>query len=570
MKIWCSFGRFILAISILFTPKVLLAVEAFTGTYGINYGRIADNIPSPDKVITLLRAAKIKNVRIFDFDHSVLQAFSGTGLELVVGLPNGYVKDMSSNPDHALTWVKENVQAYLPETHIRGIAVGNEVLGGTDQSLFESLLGAVKNIYNATKELQLDKVVQISTAHSEAVFNNSYPPSSCTFKESIAQYMKPLLEFFSQTGQLREYMIRKHDLHYDNMLDAEIDAAYTALEDAGYKKMEVIVTETGWASDGDQNEAAATVSNARTYNYNLRKRLAKRKGTPRRPKSVLKVYVFAMFNEDSKPGPASERNFGLFKADGNISYDIGFAGLKSSSATSFFLSLKDIQAQEVIRKQTLEMAQKEVGNVRVDPLGDDDAEELAARYRTETRMVGVGEPVGQSQASALIVAPRPISQVEPDQWHTKADKSTITAADLEAIREKYQIPAEVELLLPTSRERPSDAKPGEFSLYEEALKGGLRLPLPQVVVDVLNRLEVAPRQLMPNAWKILLACASAWPKANGGEAMAVDEFFSCYKASGQQETWVTLQAVMGRGLVAGLPTSIKGWQPRWFYVSANE
>ncbi|XP_028108991.1 uncharacterized protein LOC114307784 [Camellia sinensis] len=88
------------------------------------------------------------------------------------------------------------------------------------------------------------------------------------------------------------------------------------------------------------------------------------------------------------------------------------------------------------------MAREEVGNVRVDPLGDDDAEELAAQYRTETRMVGVGKPVGQSQASALIVAPKPISQVEPDHWHTKADKSTITAADLEAIREKYQIPAE--------------------------------------------------------------------------------------------------------------------------------
>ncbi|GMQ07110.1 hypothetical protein CsSME_00051447 [Camellia sinensis var. sinensis] len=51
--------------------------------------------------------------------------------------------------------------------------------------------------------------------------------------------------------------------------------------------------------------------------------------------------------------------------------------------------------------------------------------------------------------------------------------------------------------------------------------------------------------------------------------MTVDEFFACYKASGQQETWVTLQAAVGRGLVAGLPSSIKGWRPRWFYVSAN-
>lgn len=343
--------------------------KAFTGTYGINYGRIADNIPSPEKVVTLLKAAKIKNVRIYDADHSVLNAFKGSGLDLVIGLPNEYVKEMSSNSDHALTWVKDNVKAFLPETHIVGIAVGNEVLGGSDNDLAVALLGAVKNIHNATKSLQIDDVVQISTSHSQGVFANSYPPSSCIFKEGVAQLMKPLLDFFSQIGSpfcLNAYPFlaytynsdtidinyalfqptegiydEKTDLHYDNLLDAQIDAAYAALDDSGFKKMEVIITETGWASHGDQNEPAATPSNARTYHHNLRKRLAKRKGTPLRPRSVLKVYIFALFNEDSKPGAGSEKYYGLFKADGSISYDIGFPGLKSSSASSSsYVSLK--------------------------------------------------------------------------------------------------------------------------------------------------------------------------------------------------------------------------------------
>ncbi|KAL1813138.1 glucan endo-1,3-beta-glucosidase 14 [Daucus carota subsp. sativus] len=363
--------RFSLWLLLFFTPKGHWAVKAFTGTYGINYGRIADNIPTPDKVVTLLRASKIKNVRIYDADHSVLNAFSGTGLELVVGLPNGFVKEMSTNADHALTWVKENVQAF-PKTNIVGIAIGNEILGGSDVDLWAALLGAAKNIYNATKELQL-KGVQITTAHSQAVFADSYPPSSCIFKEGVDQYMKPLLEFFSQIGSpfcLNAYPFlaymgspdtidinyalfqstdgiddKKSKLHYDNMLDAQVDAAYYALEDAGFKKMEVIITETGWASRGDDNEAAATVDNARTYNFNLRKRLAKKKGTPLRPKMVLKVYVFAVFNENSKPGPTSERNFGLFKADGSISYDIGYSGLKSSSAPSTVLSLKEVSTE---------------------------------------------------------------------------------------------------------------------------------------------------------------------------------------------------------------------------------
>ncbi|KAG7021236.1 Glucan endo-1,3-beta-glucosidase 14, partial [Cucurbita argyrosperma subsp. argyrosperma] len=293
--------------------SLTMAVQAFTGTYGINYGRIADNIPSPDEVVSLLKAAKIKNVRIYDADHKVLNAFSGTGLELVIGLPNGFLKEMSSSEERAMNWVKENVQAFLPQTHICGIAIGNEVLGGGDLELWGALLGATKNIYKAVKKLNLDGVVQITTAHSQAVFSNSFPPSSCIFRENVVQYMKPLLEFFSEIGSpfcLNAYPFLaymsdpenidinyalfestegifdpKTNLRYDNMLDAQIDAAYAALADAGYHKMEVIVTETGWASRGDENEAAATANNAKIFNYNLRKRLAKKKGTPFRPKN---------------------------------------------------------------------------------------------------------------------------------------------------------------------------------------------------------------------------------------------------------------------------------------------
>lgn len=342
-------------------------MQSFTGTYGINYGRLADNLPSPEDVVRLLKAIKIKNVRIYDADHSVLNAFKGSGLELVIGLPNGLLKDISANEDHATNWVKENVQPYVPDTHIRGIAVGNEVLGSGDQELEEVLLGAIKNVYKAIDGLHLTDSIEISTAHSTAVFANSYPPSSCTFNDNVIQYMKPLLQFFSEIGSpfflnIYPFLAYRDDpvnininyalfqsnpgifdnethLRYDNMFDAMVDAAYTALDDAGFKKMEVIISETGWASKGD-NETGATTQNAKIYNYNLRKRLAKRKGTPLRPKIVMKAYVFALFNENSKPGKASERNFGLFKPNGSIAYDIGFHGLNPSSASSSHLYLK--------------------------------------------------------------------------------------------------------------------------------------------------------------------------------------------------------------------------------------
>nr|XP_043618490.1 glucan endo-1,3-beta-glucosidase 11-like [Erigeron canadensis] len=340
--------------------------SAFTGTYGVNYGRIADNIPRPESVVTLMKASKIMNTRIFDADHEVLKAFKGSGIEIMIGLGNEFLRDISMSEDRAIDWVKENVEPFVPGTRIVGIAVGNEILGGGNQELWEVLLPAVKNVHNALVRLRLSDKVEVSSPHSAAVFATSYPPSAGEFKESVIPYMKPLLEFFSQTKSpfyintypflayisdpehidLNYALFKKNPgiydektkLHYDNMFEAQIDASYAALEKAGFEKMEVIVSETGWASRGDPNEAAATLSNARTYNMNLRKRLLKKKGTPYRPKQVVKAYVFAMFNENLKPGPTSERNFGLFKADGSISYNIGFTGLVPSSSTSIFFS----------------------------------------------------------------------------------------------------------------------------------------------------------------------------------------------------------------------------------------
>ncbi|KAH6794929.1 Glycosyl hydrolase superfamily protein [Perilla frutescens var. hirtella] len=346
----------------------LLKAEAFTGTYGVNYGRLADNIPKPESVVTLLKSNKIKNIRIYDADHDVLKAFSGSQIEIIVGLGNEFLRDISINQDRAVEWIKNNVEPFLPGTSITGIAVGNEVLGGGDMELWEVLVPAVRNVYNALTQLRLADKIEVSSPHSEAVFATTYPPSEGAFKETLLPYMRPLLRFFSQIKtpfyinaypflayisdpshiDLNYALFEKNKgiydaktkLHYDNMFDAMVDASYAALEKVGYHRMEVIVSETGWASKGDDNEPGATLKNARTYNGNLRKRLMKKKGTPYRPKREVKAYIFALFNENSKPGPTSERNFGLFKADGSISYDIGFNGLVPSSASSFLACIK--------------------------------------------------------------------------------------------------------------------------------------------------------------------------------------------------------------------------------------
>ncbi|GLJ47723.1 hypothetical protein SUGI_1007970 [Cryptomeria japonica] len=320
---------------------------------GINYGQVADNLPPTDEVVGLLQSNNISKIKLYSVNATVLKVFANSGIELVVGMGNEYLASMTAL-DQATQWVRENIQAYLPATRITGIAVGNEVLTGTDKQLIANLLPAMKNVHSALASIGADRNITITTPHSLAVLGNSFPPSSGAFKPDLTTSMKPLLNFLSQIGApffinaypyfaykdqpnqvSLQYVLFQpnggvvdpnNNAHYDNMLYAQIDAVYYALSALGFANLEITVSETGWPSAGDSNEAGATPQNAQIYNGNLIQRLALNQGTPARPKLVVKAYIFALFNEDMKDGPKSERNYGLYKPDGTPTYSVGLAG----------------------------------------------------------------------------------------------------------------------------------------------------------------------------------------------------------------------------------------------------
>jgi exo-beta-1,3-glucanase (GH17 family) len=336
------------------------ASNTSASTTGINYGQVADNLPSPEVVVGLLQANNINKVKLFSANETVLKAFANTGIELIVGIGNENVGNMT-DPTKATEWVNENIRTYLPATKIIGIAVGNEVYTGTDTQLMANLVPAMKNIHSALVSIGADMNIQITTPHSLAVLGNSYPPSAGSFVSDLNSLMKPLLDFLSQIGSpffinIYPYFAYKgnpsqvsldyvlfqpnagvidpnNNIRYNNMLYAQVDAVYSALSALGYANLEVTVSETGWPSMGDASEAGATLQNAQTYNGNLLQLLAQNQGTPLRPKLVLQAYLFALFNEDMKPGPTSERNFGLFKPDGTAVYNLGLTGTLSTGST---------------------------------------------------------------------------------------------------------------------------------------------------------------------------------------------------------------------------------------------
>ncbi|KAM6584540.1 hypothetical protein CsatB_011542 [Cannabis sativa] len=373
--------------SILFScyPIILILILTFSDSrihvasigVGINYGQIANNLPSPSRVSTLLRSLNITRVKLYDADPNVLKAFSNTQTDFTIGLGNENLQSIANNPIKAQQWIQTHLSPYLPQTQITSIVVGNEVFNLNDTQLMSSLYPAMKTMYDTLVNLGLNSRVSITTAHSLTILSNSYPPSNGLFRSDLAQYLNPILNFHSQTKSpflinaypyfaykdnpnevsLDYVLFRPNqgmtdpntNLHYDNMLYAQIDAVYAAIKALGHSGVEVRISETGWPSKGDENEAGATPENAEVYNSNLLRRIEQNQGTPANPTVPVDIYVFALFNENMKPGPASERNYGLYYPDGTPVYNIGLQGYlpelaldtssSSSSSSSFFGSV---------------------------------------------------------------------------------------------------------------------------------------------------------------------------------------------------------------------------------------
>ncbi|KAF9684691.1 hypothetical protein SADUNF_Sadunf04G0144900 [Salix dunnii] len=329
------------------------AVRVLSAGLGINYGQIANNLPSPSRVSVMLQSLNVSSLKLYDADPNVLLAFSNSNVEFIIGLGNEYLQDMT-DPIKAQNWVQQHLQPHITQTKITCITVGNEVFMSNDTQLWSNLLPAMKMVHNTLVNLGLDKQVIVTSAHSFNIIGNSYPPSSGTFRQDLAEYIQAILNFHSQINSpflinaypffaykdnpdqiSLEYVLFQPNpgmidpntnLHYDNMLYAQVDAVYSAIKAMGHTDIEVMISETGWPSKGDPDEVGSTPENAALYHSNLLNRIQANQGTPAKPSVPINIYVFALFNENLKPGPTSERNYGLFYPDGTPVYNSGLQG----------------------------------------------------------------------------------------------------------------------------------------------------------------------------------------------------------------------------------------------------
>ncbi|GAU46354.1 hypothetical protein TSUD_180870 [Trifolium subterraneum] len=292
--------------TILLTFALILAMQmSFSTSIGVNFGRNGDNLPTPQNVVSLYNKCGINLLRLFEPNPDILEALKGSNLQVSLGVRNG---DMQS-----LALTKEAATNGAEATYVTQ---------------------AMKNIKDAINSIGLTNT-KVTTSFYLSGLATSYPPSAGAFTNDVVNVMKDVTSYLLQTGaplMVNVYPYYSYasnpkdikleyatfqttnpvvdgDLSYSNLFDAMVDSVYAALEKIGAGNVSLIIGETGWPTAG--NEPYTSKENAETYNKNLIQHVQSGKGTPRKPNQTFNVFIFAMFNEDEKPG-GIEQNWGLF------------------------------------------------------------------------------------------------------------------------------------------------------------------------------------------------------------------------------------------------------------------
>ncbi|KAM0053556.1 putative glucan endo-1,3-beta-D-glucosidase [Helianthus debilis subsp. tardiflorus] len=313
---------------------------------GVCNGRLGNDLPSEQETVALYQSNGISRMRIYDPNSETLKALSGTNIELMIGVPNEDLEKLTDQ-NAANTWVNDNILKYS-NVNFKYIAVGNEVDPNNESRKYKDyVLTAMQNVHNALRAVGRHNQIKVSTATYTGLLMNTYPPSHAAFRNK--EFAEPIVRFLAENnlpmlaniypyfGYLgdpnknlpyalftagRTVVTDDNDLEYSNLFDAMLDAHYAAqARFVGGENVEIVVSESGWPSDKGQE---ATVGNAGTYYRNLINHVRGTAGTPLKPGRSIETYLFAMFDENTKPGELSERHFGVFSPKKESKYGLSF------------------------------------------------------------------------------------------------------------------------------------------------------------------------------------------------------------------------------------------------------
>ncbi|GKC44715.1 glucan endo-1,3-beta-glucosidase 8-like protein [Tanacetum coccineum] len=325
---------------------------------GVNWGTMTSHQLPPENVVEMMKENGFKKVKLFEAEKRIMEALIGSGIEVMVAIPNFMLLDMSRDSSYADYWVDVNVTkyAYPGGVDIKYVAVGNEpFLKAYNATYLQITLPALKNVQDALNRAGLGNQIKATVPLNADIYESpeSNPvPSAGDFRSGvkdqtiqIIQYLYandapftvniyPFLSLYGNPYFPMDFAffdgsknaVKDGSYVYTNVFDANYDTLVASLRKAGYPEMKIIVGEIGWPTDGDIN---ANIKNAKKFMQGVIKHVLSSKGTPVRT-GPLEIYLFSLLDENKKSvAPGSfETHWGIFEYDGKPKYELDISGSK--------------------------------------------------------------------------------------------------------------------------------------------------------------------------------------------------------------------------------------------------
>ncbi|VFQ60694.1 unnamed protein product [Cuscuta campestris] len=354
---------------LLCAAAVLLAAAPAESEIGVNWGTRSLHKMSPATVVDLIRDNGIRKVKLFEADPDVLAALMGSGIEVMVGIPNEMLATVASSPSSADLWVSQNLTRYMVKggVDIKYVAVGNEPFLASYSGQYQSdVLPAMTNIQQSLVKRNLAGTIKLVVPCNADAYESPSLPSQGAFRPELTQIMTQLVSFLNSIGSPfivniypflslygnsdfpQDYAFFEGTTHqvvdgpniYYNAFDGNFDTLVSAVSRIGYAQMPIVIGEVGWPTEG---ALSANLTAARAFNQGLVNRVLRNQGTPLRPGvPPMDVYLFSLLDEDGKsilPGNF-ERHWGIFSFDGQAKYklDLGNGLLKNAKEVKYLPS----------------------------------------------------------------------------------------------------------------------------------------------------------------------------------------------------------------------------------------
>ena len=157
-------------------------------------------------------------------------------------------------------------------------------------------------------------------------------------------------------------------------------------------------------------------------------------------------------------------------------------------------------------------------------------------------------------------------------FHALEEVCGLDGETLSRFKGRFQFLDRVRIRLPREEERACHFLPGEVFFYETAFLNGLRFLVHPFIMEILGHFGIAPRQLMPNSWRIVVSCMEIWLATTDGDMIKVDELIYLYrlKESKEHRYYKLVPWERRTRIVRDLPSSFKYWKSRFFFVSGDD